>query len=191
MGRFLSTLVRYRVGPVRAIGVVAALGVWLATFCFLRDTLPFRPRVVLDADKSEGLIGFSADSRILLTCESGPPFLSDAPRGPLRLWDTATGRQIDEFFSPATDLYHAAITSDGRWLVVEEYSWPVIHIFDLETYKESGMLAAPRNSQRIPPYYFDLAPMDSESEPPALYLVLAAAVLFATSRRWRRTARAD
>ncbi len=169
MARPLTTRAQYRTGLLRVIGVVAAAGIWLTTFYLLRDVLPSPPRVVLDADRSQGISGFSTDGRILLTCTSASEALSSPPRAPLHLWDTATGHQVDEFLTPATDLWYAAITSDGRWLLVEEYTWPVIHIFDLETHEEIGTLAAPRDSQSYPPTLYVL-PVDSQSDPPTLYL---------------------
>lgn len=153
MGRFLSTLVRCRIGPVRVIGVVAAVGVWLATFCFLHNTLPFPPRAVLEANAPQRDLGFSPDGRTLITNTwKGKSW--HAEPGPVRLWDTTSGAQSAEFLSADTLVRYARITADNRWLVTREAPTPIIRVFDLRSHDEVLVLETPQRDDKSYSYFY-------------------------------------
>jgi RNA polymerase sigma factor (sigma-70 family) len=74
-------------------------------------------------------LGLSRDGKLLAT---------GGTQGPVRLWDTRTGKSIREFTTEST-FWAVALSGDGRQLACSK-AWAIVQVFDVRTGKQTARL---------------------------------------------------
>jgi WD40 repeat protein len=79
-----------------------------------------QPTVTLRAPEKLSLVGFTPDSRLLITrpVEDWLVTYGSISTGPIRIWDVATGQEHHRILEDAADLGAMALSPDGQQLVV-------------------------------------------------------------------------
>jgi WD40 repeat protein len=120
----------------RHYGKLAAAVLLAAALAVLWWALPVRPRVATVVGDRCELLHYSGDGRTVMTRDvEGQEARSS---GPVRIWDTMTGRLRASFLSPAHVIGQAAICCDGQRIALEHYDspdsrHPLITLFDVTT----------------------------------------------------------
>jgi WD40 repeat protein len=96
------------------IGLTAFVA-YLLTAALLTKLTDWRPRVTLPTKDRLVIVGFTPDGSSLVTITNRTGTLGDFA-GPLRVWDTRSGQELNRFGSDWKELWPVALSLDGRYL---------------------------------------------------------------------------
>jgi WD40 repeat protein len=132
-----------RVLPRTVCGTrLLAVTAWMVLCAAAWWVLPIQPRATWRLPESGRPVGFLPGGQVLITSGFSP--IINGPyeyKGPFRLWDVATGRQIESYLSAKDTFRNCDVSRTGRWLALAEFR-RTVRLLDLK----DGSFASPRGA---------------------------------------------